>query len=84
MEQLELNRSDLAKTLGGWSHVSQVLTRTGNSRLKTMRSFGKHLAIPTGSLLAYAVDGVSRVDQRMVSEGCSRSIPGDFVAGLRN
>jgi HTH-type transcriptional regulator / antitoxin HigA len=52
MEQLELKPSDLAKILGGWSRVSEVLNRKRKLTVEMMRSLRKHLAIPAESLLA--------------------------------
>jgi HTH-type transcriptional regulator / antitoxin HigA len=75
MELLEVKPSDLAKILGGRSHVSQVLTRRENSRLKTMRFLWKHLAIPAESFIGLSSDGVSAVNHYLVSQGCSTVKP---------
>ncbi|MBI2998531.1 MAG: helix-turn-helix domain-containing protein [Deltaproteobacteria bacterium] len=52
MEQLGLKASDLAKSLGGRSRVSEVLNRKRKLTGDMMRSLRKRLDIPAEPLLA--------------------------------
>ena len=53
MEQLDLKPSDLAKILGGRSHISEVLNKKRKLTVEMMRSLRKHLAIPANYWLKY-------------------------------
>ena len=52
MEQLGLNKTDLAPYLGGKNRVSEVLQRKRNLTVKMMKKLHKELEIPAESLLA--------------------------------
>jgi HTH-type transcriptional regulator / antitoxin HigA len=52
MEQMGLNRSDLAKFLGGRSKVSEVLNRKRPLSVAMMRNLYQNLHVPAESLLA--------------------------------
>lgn len=52
MEQMGLNRSDLAKYLGGRSKVSEVLNRKRPLSVAMMRNIYQNLHVPAESLLA--------------------------------
>ena len=52
MEQMDMNKSDLAKVIGYPSRVTEILTRKRKLTLKMIRNLHDKLKIPYESLIA--------------------------------